>query len=223
MPIQPSFFWLIARKREVAESFLLEVNRWNTEVHGEILVFEAGQWSKSEALFGSIRKATFDNLVLPLSLKCKLQRDIGQFFASEELYRIYGLPWKRGILLIGPPGNGKTHAVKAIINSLERPCLYVKSFDIPGYSNQAGVRQVFERARRNAPCVVLEDLDSLIDSANRSFFLNELDGFAAKTASSSSLPRTTRSGSTRLSSTALAALTASTTLNCPPSWSGWPS
>ena len=36
---------------------------------------------------------------------------------------------------------------------------------------------VFERARAEAPCVlVLEDLDSLIDDNNRSFFLNEVDG-----------------------------------------------
>ncbi len=39
---------------------------------------------------------------------------------------------------------------------------------------------VFERARTTAPCVlVLEDLDSLVTQHNRSFFLNEMDGFAA--------------------------------------------
>ena len=37
--------------------------------------------------------------------------------------------------------------------------------------------QVFEKARAEAPCVlVLEDLDSLINDGNRSFFLNQLDG-----------------------------------------------
>lgn len=36
---------------------------------------------------------------------------------------------------------------------------------------------VFEKARMEAPCVlILEDLDSLINDANRSFFLNQLDG-----------------------------------------------
>lgn len=43
----------------------------------------------------------------------------------------------------------------------------------------AGIAMVFERARSLAPCVlVLEDLDALIGDHNRSFFLNELDGFA---------------------------------------------
>lgn len=44
-------------------------------------------------------------------------------------------------------------------------------------TEQENMAEVFERARM-APCiVVLEDLDSMIDNKNRSFFLNELDGF----------------------------------------------
>ena len=39
------------------------------------------------------------------------------------------------------------------------------------------IRMMFERARREAPCLlIMEDLDSLITDANRSFFLNEVDG-----------------------------------------------
>ena len=41
---------------------------------------------------------------------------------------------------------------------------------------------MFAQARETVPCIlVLEDLDSLITEHNRSFFLNELDGFAANT------------------------------------------
>ncbi len=37
--------------------------------------------------------------------------------------------------------------------------------------------EVFNKARQLSPCVlVLEDLDSLVDDVNRSFFLNQLDG-----------------------------------------------
>jgi transitional endoplasmic reticulum ATPase len=39
------------------------------------------------------------------------------------------------------------------------------------------MEDVFDKARQLAPCVlVLEDLDSLINDNNRSFFLNQLDG-----------------------------------------------
>src|SRR5258707_8790585 len=44
----------------------------------------------------------------------------------RSVYKQYGIPWKRGVLFIGPPGNGKTHMVKALINQLKQPCLYVK-------------------------------------------------------------------------------------------------
>ena len=70
------------------------------------------------------------------------------------------------------------------------PALYVKSFhgvselrpalDIltTGWGgDEMGIREVFQRARAEAPCVlVMEDLDSLINDNNRSFFLNEVDG-----------------------------------------------
>jgi AAA+ superfamily predicted ATPase len=83
-------------------------------------------------------------------------------------------------LFIGSPGNGKTHTVKALINKMQQPCLYVKSFKSQYYTDHENIRKVFKQARQSAPCIlVLEDLDSLINAENRSFFLNELDGFAS--------------------------------------------
>src|SRR5688500_43596 len=113
----------------------------------------------------------------PGSLKEGIQNDFTQFFDSREIYERYGIPWKRGAILIGPPGNGKTHTLKALINQLGKPCLYVRSFKSECGTEQENMAEVFNRARM-APCVVvLEDLDSMIDNKSRSFFLNELDGF----------------------------------------------
>jgi hypothetical protein len=173
--------WILADTREIAEEFYRAVCDWSSEVRGEILVYEQGCWAKNEQLFENIKSASFDNLILPPWLKRAIQNDLTQFFASRELYEQHHIPWKRGVLLIGPPGNGKTHAVKAILNHLGRPCLYVKSF-ANRYGEQYGIQQVFARARKTGGCViVLEDLDSLISNSNRSFFLNEMDGFAWNT------------------------------------------
>ena len=173
-------YWILADDTETARAFLREVCQWNAEVRGEVLVFDGGCWSKDAMLFESIKGATFDNLILKGELKQTVRADLQQFFASRELYEEYGVPWKRGILFVGPPGNGKTHAVKAIINALTQPCLYVKSFHAQHNTDEDSIRNVFERARKSAPCIlVLEDLDSLLTTENRSFFLNELDGFAA--------------------------------------------
>jgi len=173
-------YWIVAESREIAKQFISVVCHWNAQVRGELLVFDDACWYKDEDLYLDIQGATFDNLILQGSLKQEIYEDITQFFAARALYETYDIPWKRGILFIGPAGNGKTHAVKALINALEQPCLYVKSFNAQYSTDEHNIHQVFDRARQSAPCVlVLEDLDSLLTSRNRSFFLNELDGFAS--------------------------------------------
>jgi SpoVK/Ycf46/Vps4 family AAA+-type ATPase len=173
---------VLAESKEIAEKFVNEVCEWCNEVRSEILVFDAGYWYKDEDLFKAINGATFDNLILPAMLKRELQEDFARFFGSREVYERFGIPWKRGVLLIGPPGNGKTHTVKALINELKQPCLYVRSFKSHYGTEQENMKMVFERARKVTPCLlVMEDLDSLVDDSNRSFLLNELDGFAANT------------------------------------------
>jgi hypothetical protein len=173
------YFALAAPQRADAIRFFETVSRWTQEPSGAILVFHAGQWLKDERLFESIRDATFDNLIMPPGQKDEVAGDAPRFFSSRERYLRYAIPWKRGVLFLGPPGNGKTHAVKAIVNTSAVPCVYVRSFDLPGHPFPgAGIAMVFERARKIAPCiVVLEDLDSLVREHNRAYFLNELDGF----------------------------------------------
>ena len=174
--------WIVAESRELAEAFFAEVCQWSSEVRGEILVFQHGEWEKNEELYTAIKTSTFENVILPDALKQVVQNDFQQFFRSREVYEQYRIPWKRGALFIGPPGNGKTHTVKALINQLGRPCLYVKGFKCDWATDQESMSEVFKRARMTSGClVVLEDLDSMIDDENRAFFLNELDGFESNT------------------------------------------
>nr|XP_019049576.1 hypothetical protein I302_03365 [Kwoniella bestiolae CBS 10118]OCF28506.1 hypothetical protein I302_03365 [Kwoniella bestiolae CBS 10118] len=134
-----------------------------------VWVFEQGLWRPDRALWESVQKASWDDVVLDGSFKKSLQSDYRSFFKSEKTYKDLGVPWKRGLIFLGPPGNGKTISLKALMKEVNVPSLYVKSFHC--------IRDIFARARAEAPCVlVLEDLDSLITDDNRSFFLNEVDG-----------------------------------------------
>lgn len=171
--------FLVANDQAVAESFFLAVCAWNSEIRGEVLVFQE-QWYKDPELFRAIRNSTLDNLVLEGNLKAQIVEDFRSFFESKGTYERFGIPWKRGVLLLGPPGNGKTHCIKALVNLLGVPCLYVRTFAARHETEQRSITSVFRRARESAPCfLIFEDLDSMVTDKNRSFFLNELDGFAS--------------------------------------------
>ena len=171
--------WLIGEQPALDEYFL-EVCRWRRPTEPTVEVFEEGFWRGSRTLYKSIKSATFENLILADGMKQEIKTDLSTFFASQEIYDRYQIPWKRGVIFTGPPGNGKTHAVKALVNWLDRTALYVKSLQSPHRSEHAALQEVFNHARSSAPCIlVFEDLESIVTPKNRSFFLNELDGFAA--------------------------------------------
>lgn len=173
-------YFILAENADIAMRFFRAVCTFTTAVVVEqIVVYEEGCFVKSKELYDAIRSATFDGLILQTEMMSALRSDFSTFFESRDTFQRYGIPWKRGALFVGPPGNGKTHAIKALLNHVAKPCLYVKSLKAQCTTDHASIRAIFERAREMAPAfLVLEDLDTLVDEGNRSIFLNELDGFA---------------------------------------------
>ncbi len=124
------------------------------------------------------RAITRDDVILKAEIKRDIFRSLDQFFeADRTFYQTYNIPYKRGILLYGHPGNGKTTLVKSIANSVPGPAAY---WQITEYTTSESVKEVFEAATRLAPMVlVIEDIDSMPQEV-RSFFLNTLDGATSK-------------------------------------------
>ncbi|MCJ1310796.1 hypothetical protein MMC25_004463 [Agyrium rufum] len=160
------------------------VSRESLALKDEILVFDQQRWSKSPELWQAVREARWEDVILDPSTKTGLIKDIDGFFNSRESYKKFGIQWKRGIILHGTPGNGKTISIKAIMNMLSQraeavPSLYVKSLKT-NRGPQYAVDMIFRKARETAPCLlILEDIDSLISDEVRSYFLNEVDGLAS--------------------------------------------
>lgn len=172
--------YVIAEDMPTARAFFSAVCEHSSHVEGQILVFANGQWRKDKELMTQIESARMEDLILEDGLRETLAEDIEGFFASRERYDELGIAWKRGVLLLGPPGNGKTHALKAIVQRLKLPCLYVRGFKSRWDHPTKNIEAVFKKARASAPCIlVLEDVDSLVERSYLSYFLNEMDGFAA--------------------------------------------
>jgi len=169
-------FWFVHDEEAVLHQLLLSSFSYTYQLHEEILVFVHGNWNKDHGLWVDVQKADWDDVILEKEFKKQVQGDINGFFSSEAIYKDLAIPWKRGIIFLGPPGNGKTISLKAVMKNCPHPVLYVKNFT-SFMGDEWSMQQVFGQARRMAPCLlVLEDLDSLITEQNRSFFLNELDG-----------------------------------------------
>ncbi|PCH41485.1 nucleoside triphosphate hydrolase protein [Wolfiporia cocos MD-104 SS10] len=173
------FYLLHDGPEQQAQALLMAAGSYTNDLHEEILVFDQGFWSKNHELWAEIQKANWDDVILKENFKNTIMKDVNGFFDSEKLYKSLSISWKRGLIMFGPPGNGKTIAMKAIMKECDAKRfspLYVKSLDCCEGDEQA-MQAVFNKARGMAPCVlVLEDLDSLINDRNRSFFLNQLDG-----------------------------------------------
>lgn len=163
------------------DELIAAASQWSVDLHNEVWVFDQEYWSKNSELWKSVQDSTWDDVILDNAMKKTLVDDVEGFFDRKDDYKQFGVPWKRGIIFHGIPGNGKTISIKALMHFLSSraepiPTLYVKSLAGcrgPHYA----IRQIFEKARETAPCLlVFEDLDSLITDQVKSFFLNEVDG-----------------------------------------------
>lgn len=169
-------FVCIAPNKVQLEQFVRALKDFAIRPAGRSLRYSE-DWENAPELDNEIGKVAWDDLVLPSSLLQSVREAIEGFAHHRDAFRTLGFPWRRGILLIGPPGTGKTMVCKAAAAALPQlPFLYVRDFRSP--PEQDAIETIFERARRLAPCILaFEDIDGLVQEANRTMFLNELDGF----------------------------------------------
>ena len=129
-------------------------------------------------------------------VKQELQELVQYPVEHPELYKKYGMNASKGVLFYGPPGCGKTLLAKAVANECQANFISIKGPELLTMwfgESEANVRDIFDKARQSAPCVLFfDELDSIArargsapgDSgvgdrvANQ--LLTEMDGLGAK-------------------------------------------
>ncbi|CAF0753439.1 unnamed protein product [Rotaria sordida] len=152
--------------------------------------------SKREG-FATVPDVTFDDIGALKDVREELSMAILASIRHPTLYDRFGFVRSPGILLVGPPGCGKTLLAKAIANESGINFISVKGPELlnmyVGESERA-VRQVFQRARDSNPCVIFfDEIDALCprrtahDTGSTARVVNqlltEMDGVDQTTAS----------------------------------------
>ncbi|MCH7472267.1 AAA family ATPase, partial [bacterium] len=92
-------------------------------------------------------------------------REIVDFLREPRKYEALGAEIPKGVLLIGPPGCGKTHLAKAVAGEANVPFFYISGSDFVEMFVGVGasrVRDLFDQAKRRAPCLVfVDELDAV--------------------------------------------------------------
>ncbi|TNJ38006.1 ATP-dependent zinc metalloprotease FtsH [Prosthecochloris vibrioformis] len=120
-----------------------------------------------------------------------------EFLMSPEKFEKIGGKIPKGVLLLGPPGTGKTLLAKAIAGEAQVPFFSISGADFVEMFVGVGaarVRDLFETAKKNAPCIVfIDEIDAVGRSRGAGLggghdereqtlnqLLVEMDGFATK-------------------------------------------
>jgi len=117
--------------------------------------------------------------------------EIIDFLRSPKKYKNFGAKMPRGVLLVGPPGVGKTMIAKAVAGEANVPFYYQSGASFVQIYVGMGakrVRELFVQAKRNAPSIIfIDEIDAVgrVRGANRNDereatlnqLLTEMDGF----------------------------------------------
>lgn len=130
-------------------------------------------------------------------VKRELKETVQYPVEHPEKYQKFGMQPSKGVLFYGPPGCGKTLLAKAIANECQANFISIKGPELLTMwfgESEANVREIFDKARSAAPCVLFfDELDAIAKSRGASLgdaggasdrvinqILTEMDGMNSK-------------------------------------------
>ncbi len=115
-------------------------------------------------------KTTFNDVAGVDEAVEELQETV-EFLTNPEKFQKVGGKIPKGVLLLGPPGTGKTLLAKAIAGEAKVPFFSISGADFVEMFVGVGaarVRDLFEQAKKNAPCIVfIDEIDAVAEAVGR--------------------------------------------------------
>ena len=115
--------------------------------------------SRARLFVGSRSTVTFADVAGEDEAKTELQ-EVVEFLRFPERFLALGARIPRGLLLVGPPGTGKTLLARAVAGEAGVPFFSISGSEFVEMFVGVGaarVRDLFDQAKRNAPCIVFVD------------------------------------------------------------------
>lgn len=124
-----------------------------------------------------VRNDTDSLVALPDSESDRLLAEMRQFLSLKEAFKSRGLLYKRGVMLYGPPGSGKTATIQQLAKMVatEMDSIAVLGDSEPGFV-ASGLQTVRGLEPERQLVVILEDLDALVNRYGEEGYLSLLDG-----------------------------------------------
>ena len=137
------------------------MNNQNAGAGGNSKMMNFGK-SRAKMSTDENKKVTFDNVAGLREEKEELE-EIVDFLRSPRKYTKLGARIPKGVLLVGPPGTGKTLLAKAIAGEAGVPFFSISGSDfVEMFVGASRVRDLFEEAKKNAPCIVfIDEIDAV--------------------------------------------------------------
>ena len=134
----------------------------NSEVEKMIMngAYRLLKWNREDLQLKPEDGATpFTGYPFPESIQTSI-KELQLWLENEKWFRSKSIPWRRGWLLYGLPGTGKSTLVRALGMTFDLPIFI---FDLSRLNNESFSHE-WETAMTNTPCIVLiEDIDGIFD------------------------------------------------------------
>ncbi|KAF2315886.1 hypothetical protein GH714_040681 [Hevea brasiliensis] len=141
-----------------------------TNEHFQTALGSSNPSALRETVSVEVPNVSWDDIGGLENVKRELQETVQYPVEHPEKFEKFGMSPSKGVLFYGPPGCGKTLLAKAIANECQANFISVKGPELLTMwfgESEANVREIFDKARQSAPCVLFfDELDSIATQTN---------------------------------------------------------